>query len=161
MKNRIAVTHLLPSTPGLSGAAVRKFIAGVLYHQGITGWEVSVLFCDDPFIAGLNSRYRGVEGPTDVLSFALGETYTGDDGVCWYNAGDIVISLDTLASHAAEFAVSRDEELKRLLVHGVLHLAGHDHGGAVLGEGAEEASMLKIQETLLQLFSDYHIISPG
>jgi probable rRNA maturation factor len=133
---------------------------------------VSVLFCADPFIAKLNAQYRGAEGPTDVLSFATGEDYTAETGERRYSAGDIVVSLDTLAQNAAYFHVALDEELKRLLVHGILHLAGYDHTGHLVSAGhldyglqdagqmelSAEEEMLRLQERLLTDLQDYSII---
>jgi probable rRNA maturation factor len=74
-----------------------------------------------------------------VLSFFLGETRRGR-----YFPGDIVISLETLEENAAYFKVEPDEELRRLLVHGILHLDGMDHETNEKGE-----SMLQLQEKVL------------
>jgi probable rRNA maturation factor len=135
---------------------VAPFVEAMLEHLGIDGRELSVLFCADPFIATLNKQYRGVDGPTDVLSFQYSET-----------AGDIAISLDTLASNAREFNVPMDEELKRLLVHGVLHLTGYDHGDSLLSPAnmltlttdiSPQHEMLILQEQVLTELKDWSII---
>jgi probable rRNA maturation factor len=97
-----------------------------------------MLLCDDRKITALNGRYRGRNRPTDVLSFPGDETGTG------VVAGDIAISLDTLRRNAAAFGVSEEEELKRLTLHGILHLAGMDHGR---GKGRK---MLALQEKLME-----------
>jgi probable rRNA maturation factor len=131
--------------PPLSLKNVTPFIEAVLTHLGIDGWELSVLFCADPFIATLNKQYRDIDAPTDVLSFQYSET-----------VGDIAISLDTLASNAREFNVPVDEELKRLLVHGVLHLAGYDHTHTL--DGSPQQEMLILQEQVLTELKDYTII---
>lgn len=120
------------------------FILRVLDSLGLDFWDLSIVFCDDPFISSLNQEYRHKEGPTDVLSFDQGDWYEGENGRR-YLAGDVVLSLDTLARNASEFGVSQDEELRRLLVHGVLHLAGRDHGS---NEAAEP--MLIEQESILE-----------
>ena len=65
----------------------------------------------------------------------------------WFSAGDIVISVDTLAKNAVEFDVSQDQELKRLLIHGILHLSGMDHS-----DNSPEQPMLQFQEIVLQDF---------
>jgi probable rRNA maturation factor len=119
--------------------------------------EISIMFCGDETITELNRDYRGIDAPTDVLSFTLGEPYTDEDGAEFFNAGDIVISLPALERNAADFAVDRGDELKRLLVHGVLHLAGYDHEHT-LAENPDEP-MLKLQEEILQKFADYAIIN--
>jgi probable rRNA maturation factor len=85
---------------------------------------LSVVLADDASIRGLNRQYRDRDRPTDVLSFPLrkGE-YAGVGSAL----GDVVISIDTARRQALENGFTLDEELERLLVHGVLHLAGYDH----------------------------------
>ena len=100
----------------------------------------------------VNREYRDIDGPTDVLSFEQGDEYLDDDGKKWFMAGDILISLDTLAFNAKEFDVSADEELKRLVIHGVLHLDGMDHETNDPGE-----PMLVRQEEILQGFSSLRV----
>jgi len=128
---------------------VVPFIEKVLKRLDIENWELSVLFCRDPFIANLNSQYRDIEGPTDVLSFEQGDEYIDDSDTTWFNAGDIVISLDTLRKNAELFGVSENDELKRLLVHGILHLDGMDHE-----DNSPEQEMLQFQEHFLVGFAD-------
>ncbi len=87
--------------------------------------ELSLLLCDDAFIHTLNRDYRGKDKPTDVLSFAMreGEGADPDDPTL----GDVVISLDTAARQAEVRGHSTAREIQVLLVHGLLHLFGHDH----------------------------------
>jgi len=133
--------------------ACRVFVLKVLEKLGIDNWEVSILFCDDSFIAELNARYRGIEAPTDVLSFsqAGGEASPVPGGERRVLAGDIIISMAAMRRNAETAAVSENEEIKRLLIHGLLHLKGMDH---------EEASsdMLSRQENLLREFSKEKIV---
>jgi probable rRNA maturation factor len=126
-----------------------SFIGKVLVFLGRDNWELSVLFCGNRYIQNLNRRYRGRDEPTDVLSFCLGENAGGS-----YLPGDIVISLDALGENAACFKVSPDEELRRLLIHGILHLDGMDHAS-----NAPEEPMLKKQEEILRELGSYHIMS--
>ncbi len=88
--------------------------------------EISVLICDGPTIHELNRTYRGVDAPTDVLSFALNE---GEDDVPEEEneLGDIVINLDRAEEQAKEYGHSRDREVAYLAVHGFLHILGYDH----------------------------------
>lgn len=90
--------------------------------------EVSLVLVDDAYIADLNRQYRGVDGSTDVLSFAMreGEPMPGEeeDDIL----GDVVISLETARRQAAEFGHGFTREVAYLAVHGVLHLLGYDHG---------------------------------
>jgi probable rRNA maturation factor len=115
----------------------------VLDKLGCDNWNLSILFCDDAFIQDLNKRFRNKDEATDVLSFPLGETIIEDGEEC-YEAGDIVISLETLENNSRYFNVSRDEELRRLLIHGILHLKGHDHAS-----NDESEPMLRMQERIL------------
>ena len=122
------------------------------------------MFCDDDFIQNLNKDFREIDSPTDILSFEDGTEYEDEEGA-WYSAGDIAISLETFAKNAVEFGVSLDNELKRLLIHGVLHLSGMDHGEAHIakdrtfeGGTSEDKKMLELQEELLLLLDNKIII---
>ena len=126
---------------------IEGFLEAVLNKLQLSGWELSVLFCKDDFIQELNKNYRQLDMPTDVLSFNSGSIYQDEDELEWFSAGDIVISVDTLAKNTVEFDVSQDQELKRLLIHGVLHLSGMDHS-----DNSPEQPMLQLQEILLQDF---------
>ena len=80
-----------------------------------------------------------------MLSFEQGDRYRDAEGRERFLAGDIVISLDALSRSAEEFGVSPDEELRRLLVHGILHLSGMDHE-----DNAPSRPMLHRQEEILR-----------
>jgi probable rRNA maturation factor len=114
---------------------------GVLRALGQPRAELSLALVDDDTIAALNARWRGRRRTTDVLSFALAE---GDHaGFRGRLLGDVVISVDTAARQAARARRSLDDELLRLLVHGVLHLLGHDH------QRAEPARAMRAEERRL------------
>jgi probable rRNA maturation factor len=123
----------------------RDFALAVLAQQGRDGWDLSLLICDDAFIRGLNRQYRDKDEATDVLSFEQGDTYRSVDGTERFLAGDIVISLDALSRNAEEFGISRDEELRRLITHGILHLSGMDHE-----DNDPSRPMLLLQEEILR-----------
>lgn len=128
---------------------VEPFLQWVMQELDLSGWEVSLLFCSDDEIRILNRQYRGKDEPTDVLSFAMGEgpdfpVFLGEEGE-GRPAGDIAVSLDSLAANAAYFGVPEGQELRRLLIHGVLHLAGHDHD-----TNDPEEAMLQLQESILE-----------
>lgn len=80
----------------------------------------AVSFTGDKEIRALNRRYRKIDRATDVLSF-----YMGEDGAL----GDVIISAETAARNARRFGVKLEDELKRLVIHGTLHLLGYDHAG--------------------------------
>ncbi len=120
---------------------LRRFCLAAMRAMGAEGWDLSVLLCDDATIRGLNRRYRGADRATDVLSFSQREGRATPG--CPREAGDLVISIDTARRNAARLGIDESEELRRLAVHGLLHLAGMDHGR---GRGN---AMLRRQERLL------------
>lgn len=123
--------------------SIKAFCKRVLKKIEITNWEISVLICDNKYIKDLNNRYRSKNEPTDVLSF--NQDLVPVDGTIY--AGDIVISLETVKLHSKTFSVPLEEELKRALVHGILHLKGMDHQ-----TNSKEEKMLQIQEDILKIF---------
>jgi probable rRNA maturation factor len=114
--------------------ALPRFCRRALAAAGIDGWDLSVLLTNDEVIRGLNARYRGKDRATDVLSFSQAEGVPIDGHGRQRLAGDLVISVDTLRRNAAahgaagERRIDEEAEVKRLVVHGMLHLAGMDHG---------------------------------
>lgn len=130
---------------------IDPFVQKVLLELGYDGEEISIMFCSDKMIQELNASYRNIDSPTDVLSFENGEDYTDEEGNKWFQAGDIAISLETLAKNATYFEVTENEELKRLLIHGVLHLNGYDHGEEHIEKNVEPVcEMLKIQKNMME-----------
>ncbi|HET9097835.1 MAG TPA: rRNA maturation RNase YbeY [Candidatus Baltobacteraceae bacterium] len=88
---------------------------------------LSITLVDDGEIQTLNREHRGKDKPTDVLSFPLyeaGETAPHDGERL---LGDVVISVDTARRQAADYDAPLQNELYRLLIHGILHVLGHDH----------------------------------
>lgn len=106
--------------PSWSGA-LQQYIIAVLDDLGVTNREVSVLLTADETMRGLNFRYREINEATDVLSF--GNTPPEAEGPL----GDIVIDLPLVARQAEEYHVPEEEELRRVTVHGLLHLTGYHH----------------------------------
>lgn len=88
----------------------------------------------DTAIQALNAKWRGVDAPTDVLSFPQDDP----DRVV---LGDVVVSVETAARQAAERSVTLRDEIRILLVHGVLHLLGYDHVGKTDGDWLVMANM--------------------
>ncbi|MEK6224186.1 MAG: rRNA maturation RNase YbeY [Thermodesulfobacteriales bacterium] len=83
--------------------------------------ELSITLTDDIQMRELNRSYRQIDRTTDVLSFPQSE------GPDFTLLGDIVISIDTAKRHSVSYGVSLHDELKKLIIHGILHLLGHDH----------------------------------
>lgn len=126
-----------------------SFCNSVLTKLDIFNWEISILICNDFTIKDLNNKYRSKNEPTDVLSFVQ-ELIPVDDIIY---AGDIVVSIETVKLHSNTFSVTFDEELKRVLVHGILHLKGLDHVTNSIDE-----KMLILQESILKDISGEKII---
>jgi probable rRNA maturation factor len=139
-----------PSWSENAGAFALKVLAEI----GRDNWDLSILLCGDTTIRELNARYRNRNEATDVLSFALGAEIPGEDGGKRLLPGDIVISLDTLRENAQNFHIPEDEELRRLLIHGILHLDGMDHA---TNDAAEP--MIMLQEKILEKLAEEHIMS--
>ncbi len=87
---------------------------------------INVAFVDDETIQGLNSRYLGHDYPTDVLAFPAGEDIPRGGVASLPEIGDVAISIETASRQAKEYGHSLEEEVALLVVHGVLHLLGHD-----------------------------------
>jgi probable rRNA maturation factor len=113
------------AAPEALAALAEKVIAEAAAQSGVEltdGAEVSLLFCDDAFIATLNRQWRGLDKPTNVLSFPAG----GDLSVAPI-LGDIVIAYETAAAEAGQEGKSLADHVSHLIVHGFLHLIGFDH----------------------------------
>ena len=111
---------------------IRHTILETLDYEGMENdAEVSVTFVDDEGIRELNKKFRGMDKPTDVLSFPLLD-YEGEseepffDELC-HNLGDIVISLERAMAQANEFGHSFEREVAFLTAHSMLHLLAYDH----------------------------------
>ena len=99
------------------GAEASEDVTALLKAANLPDAQVSLSLCNDEAIAELNCQWRGKDRPTDVLSFPL------EDEVM---LGDLVISVETAAQQAASRGHSLRDEVRVLMVHGMLHLLGHD-----------------------------------
>jgi probable rRNA maturation factor len=112
----------------LSTRAWKRRARALLAAAGLADTGLSLSFVGDRAIRTLNREHRGKDAPTDVLSFPLFEPFAlprakGPERLL----GDVVISLDTAARQARDYDASLNDEIERLLIHGILHLIGHDH----------------------------------
>ena len=109
--------------------AVKLAAEKVSELYGLEHAEVSVTLTDDEHIHELNKKYRGVDRPTDVLSFALTESEEPqvEGGPETEILGDLILSVERLAAQAEEYGHSLKREAAFLTVHGMLHLLGYDH----------------------------------
>ena len=134
---------------------IETVIRAALKTQNVTiPCEISVLLTDDEGIHQVNLDMRGVDRPTDVLSFPMFELEPGvppegeeylDPATSTCPLGDMCISLERAAAQAQEFGHSLERELCYLTVHSVLHLLGYDH----LDEGPMKTQMREREETIL------------
>ena len=147
MKNRIDIVNEQEKYPYSLGVQVliqRAVKAALRYENFSRRYEVSVTLVDNEAIHRINLEHRGVDRPTDVLSFPMFDEDFGDGEACVL--GDIVLSLERAYSQAAEYGHSVKREIAFLTVHSVLHLLGYDHE-----EGkAEESDMFARQEAILE-----------
>lgn len=125
-------------------AALRTAVTVTLRHEKRKPpIEVTVLLTDDDQLQALNNEYRGIDAPTDVLSFSAGEAMPGMKEDEAY-LGDIVISVPMAKQQAKQGDHSLKSELQLLTVHGALHLLGYDHE-----EPAEKDRMWWAQASIL------------
>ena len=118
----------------------RSVVERSLVTEGVDDGELSVTFVDVDEITELNREHMGVDGPTDVLSFPIDDEPT--PGVPRL-LGDVVLSPEVAARQFADHAGTYDDEIALLLVHGVLHVLGHDHADA------DEAEVMRGRELVL------------
>lgn len=104
--------------------------------------ELTIVLSDDAQLQALNRQFLGIDAPTDVLAFPGGET---DPDTQTFYLGDIILSVQRAAAQALSAGHSTQDELCLLVVHGVLHLLGHDHANE-----AEKAVMWALQGQILE-----------
>ena len=154
-------THDIPITADVPGineglrAFIRKVIRTALQSEGVAlPCEVDVLITSDNGIHALNLEQRGVDAPTDVLSFPAlelrpGELPTAEDadpGTGLIPLGDMALSYERVAAQAKEYGHSNRRELAYLVTHSVLHLLGYDH----VDEGEQKALMREHEEAVME-----------
>jgi probable rRNA maturation factor len=120
-----------------------------LQHGGAPDAEVTLVIANDDLLHQLNRDYRGIDAPTDVLSFGAQDETGGEDVFvtapeALNYLGDVIISFPTAERQAAAVGHSVADELSLLTVHGVLHLLGYDHASP-----EEEADMWARQAQVL------------
>jgi len=130
---------------------IQQVIQEAAKLEQIDKGEVVITFVDDQQIHELNRSYRGIDRPTDVLSFAISEKGEDEPNILFADdmdfpviLGDIVISIPRAMEQAKEYEHSFERELSFLTVHGFLHLMGYDHETA-----EEERVMFEKQDQVL------------
>lgn len=130
---------------GVDGHAIKRAMHALLLAVGKDDASVCVSLVNDRAIRELNRVHRRKDAPTDVLSFSLDPQSCAPTEAAppEHMLGDIVISLQTARRQAADYDASLQAEVYRLLIHGLLHLLGHDH------MKADESSRMEREERRL------------
>ena len=124
-----------------AGQTVKNAVAAAASVLSTAGGEVAILLTDDEAIRALNRQWRGIDKPTNVLSFP-----SARPGIARF-LGDIVIAYETLKRECSEEGREFHHHLAHLTVHGFLHLAGYDHeadADAIEMEGLESRIMARL-----------------
>jgi probable rRNA maturation factor len=134
-------------------AAIKKAAAFVLDQEQCGEAEVTVTFVDAAEMAELNERYRGISGPTDVLSFSMEEHTEDQPELVSPDAGrilgDVIVCPEITADNAGGQGHSEERELLEITIHGLLHLLGYGHDSA-----ENEAAMIARQEELAGMIDE-------
>jgi probable rRNA maturation factor len=136
-------------------AIIKKCVEATLAAEGITvPCEINVLVTNDNGIRAINQGSRGIDKPTDVLSFPMFQLEAGNPPEDWEDymdpetelcpLGDMAISLERAIAQAKEFGHSTRREVGYLTIHSMLHLLGYDH----LDEGPQKAQMRSREEAI-------------
>jgi len=126
----------------LSRARAQRVVESVLRAERVRDAALSITFVTDRRIAALNWQHLHHRGPTDVISFGFAPSHDGAP-----LEGDIYIAPEVARRNARAAGRGAREELLRLVVHGVLHVVGHDHPD---GDGRYDSTMWRRQEALLR-----------
>lgn len=121
---------------------VRRVVRGVCERLGLISGEVHVFVTSDARTHELNRQWRGIDRPTDVLSFPIDDELPAGARLL----GEIVVSLDRARAQASAQQHDEVRELEELVLHGTLHLLGHDH---VTDGGAMDQLELELRGELL------------
>ncbi|MBF0138072.1 MAG: rRNA maturation RNase YbeY [Magnetococcus sp. DMHC-1] len=145
---RIRLTRDHPGwTPRLE-KIIRQAVIATLNHTGVTREkkipEISFLLTGDAAIQDLNRTWRGIDKPTNVLSFALEDEVTVVHPPRVRLLGDVVLAYETLLREATEYTIPLPDHLRHMVVHGVLHLLGYDHEKSALEAERQERVEMEI-----------------
>ena len=109
-----------------------RWLGEVALREGFSLGEIAVVFCSDDYLLDVNKRFLGHDYYTDIITF----DYCGGRIL----SGDLLISVDSVRDNSVHFGTDFDEELHRVIVHGILHLAGYDD------HSAEEQARMREKE---------------
>ena len=156
MKYKVNITFACFSLQRIAATAIiRECVEATLQAEGIEApCEINVLVTNDKEIQAINKAARGIDTPTDVLSFPMFDLEAGNPPSDWDSyidpqtgmcpLGDMAISLERAIGQAKEFGHSTRREIGYLTIHSMLHLLGYDH----LDEGEQKAQMRAREEAI-------------
>lgn len=124
MTNQNILIQIKQDKVNISPEHIIEKIRQILEYLGYQNHELSVVITDNEHIKELNQLYRGIDTPTNVLSFSMLE---GEFASISNLLGDLVISAEQAQKEALEYGITFGERMSQLLVHGILHLIGYDH----------------------------------
>lgn len=120
---------------------IKKWIAEVIKREGKTLGDIGYVFCDDAYLLEANIEYLNHDTYTDIITF----DYVEGDLI----SGDMMISVDRIRENATIFGVSFEQELHRVIIHGVLHLLGNKDKSE-----KDAAKMRKLEEKALAVYDE-------
>jgi probable rRNA maturation factor len=126
---------------------IKSIVNRICKIINIENAELTIIFCDNSLIKKINRKYRGKNSPTDVIAFSYREFPFPAIDIKTESIGDIYISLEKASENAISFGTMLTEEIKRLIVHGILHLAGFDHEKSE----AEDRIMRNKEDEILEI----------
>lgn len=139
--NMITFQTIDVKRPAIKAREYSAWIKQVAASHGRKVGEIAYIFCSDAKILEVNRQYLEHDYYTDIITF----DYTEDDVI----SGDIFISVDTVSSNAAELGIGFDKELRRIIIHGILHLCGFKDK-----QPDDKAEMTRQEDSALQLLDN-------
>jgi rRNA maturation RNase YbeY len=136
IEGKVTVVNTHPSE-SIDVDELRRLAAHVLRSEGASVEAVSIILCDHARHGELHRRYLGREYETDVLAFTLGT----NDAI----EGEVYVDIDTARERHAEFAETLNNEIRRYMIHGILHLLGYEDGTV-----AESEQMHRLEEQYMR-----------
>jgi len=121
---------------------IRKWIERVIQENGCITGEINFIFTDDATLLKYNIKYLNTNTYTDIITFPLSD----EEQVI---SGDVYISIERVRENALKYKVSLEDELKRILIHGVLHLMGHEDISVI-----EKNKMTRLENKYLKIYTE-------
>jgi probable rRNA maturation factor len=129
---KISINHFVEGKiklpyKGVTSKTILSYLRKICSFLELKNIAITIIICDNTYIHKINKDFRKKNKPTDVISFSYRENPFPDTNQKMEQLGDIYISIEKALENSIEYKASLNDELKRLLIHGVLHLIGYDH----------------------------------